>query len=162
LIRIPENVDSKYRFVILSALRARQLQGGSMPLIKEPSHKATQLARKELQQRLKVMEYDPGAINGNFTDKTRKAIGAWQKKNDVTETGLLGQAQQHDGILAAGEEQHRVGAFTGDFAQDGDGFGFQPVEVRTRCGGGCMGRFQHGAHALTPAAARTSRPSGPT
>lgn len=52
MIRIPENVDSKYRFVILSALRARQLQGGSMPLIKEPSHKATQLARKELQQGL--------------------------------------------------------------------------------------------------------------
>ena len=49
MIRIPDNVDSKYRFVILSALRARQLQGGSMPLIKEPSHKATQLARKELQ-----------------------------------------------------------------------------------------------------------------
>jgi DNA-directed RNA polymerase omega subunit len=52
LIRIPDNVDSKYRFVILSALRARQIQGGSMPLIKEPSHKATQLARKELQQGL--------------------------------------------------------------------------------------------------------------
>ncbi len=49
MIRIPDNVDSKYRFVILAALRARQLQGGSMPLIKEPSHKATQLARKELQ-----------------------------------------------------------------------------------------------------------------
>ena len=49
MIHIPDNVDSKYRFVILSALRARQLQGGSMPLIKEPSHKATQLARKELQ-----------------------------------------------------------------------------------------------------------------
>jgi DNA-directed RNA polymerase omega subunit len=52
LIQIPDNVDSKYRFVILSALRARQLQSGSMPLIKEPSHKATQLARKELQQGL--------------------------------------------------------------------------------------------------------------
>jgi DNA-directed RNA polymerase omega subunit len=52
LIRIPDNIDSKYRFVILSALRARQIQGGSMPMIKEPSHKATQLARKELQQGL--------------------------------------------------------------------------------------------------------------
>jgi DNA-directed RNA polymerase omega subunit len=52
LIRIPENVDSKYRFVILSALRARQLQGGSMPMIKDHSHKATQLARKELQEGL--------------------------------------------------------------------------------------------------------------
>jgi DNA-directed RNA polymerase omega subunit len=52
LIEIPDNVDSKYRFVILSALRARQIQSGSQPLIKEPSHKATQLARKELQQNL--------------------------------------------------------------------------------------------------------------
>jgi len=52
LIQIPDNVDSKYRFVILSALRARQIQSGSLPLIKEPSHKATQLARKELQQGL--------------------------------------------------------------------------------------------------------------
>lgn len=52
MIRIPDNIDSKYRFVILSALRARQIQGGSMPMIKEPSHKATQLARKELQQGL--------------------------------------------------------------------------------------------------------------
>ena len=52
MIQIPDNVDSKYRFVILSALRARQIQGGSLPMIKEPSHKATQLARKELQQGL--------------------------------------------------------------------------------------------------------------
>jgi DNA-directed RNA polymerase omega subunit len=52
LIQIPDNVDSKYRFVILSALRARQIQSGSVPMIKEPSHKATQLARKELQQGL--------------------------------------------------------------------------------------------------------------
>ena len=52
MIQIPDNVDSKYRFVILSALRSRQIQSGSVPLIKEPSHKSTQLARKELQQGL--------------------------------------------------------------------------------------------------------------
>ena len=46
MIQIPDNIDSKYRFVILSALRARQIQGGSMPMIKEPSHKATQLAQQ--------------------------------------------------------------------------------------------------------------------
>lgn len=60
MIQIPDNIDSKYRFVILSALRARQIQGGSLPLIKEPSHKATQLARKELQQGLvKFRIFDP-------------------------------------------------------------------------------------------------------
>ena len=63
MIRIPDNVDSKYRFVILSALRARQLQAGSMPLIKEPSHKATQLARKELQQ---------GLVKFQILDKKKK------------------------------------------------------------------------------------------
>ena len=52
MIQIPDNIDSKYRFVILSALRARQIQGGSLPLIKEPRHKATQIAQKELVQGL--------------------------------------------------------------------------------------------------------------
>jgi DNA-directed RNA polymerase subunit omega len=52
LITIPDNIDSKYRFVILSALRARQIQGGSSPLLKEPRHKSTQIAQKEILQGL--------------------------------------------------------------------------------------------------------------
>jgi DNA-directed RNA polymerase omega subunit len=52
LITIPDNIDSKYRFVILSALRARQIQGGSVPLLKEARHKATQVAQKEILQGL--------------------------------------------------------------------------------------------------------------
>ncbi len=52
MITIPDNIDSKYRFVILSALRARQIQGGSAPMLKEPRHKATQIAQKELLQGL--------------------------------------------------------------------------------------------------------------
>jgi DNA-directed RNA polymerase omega subunit len=52
LISIPDNIDSKYRFVILSALRARQIQGGSRPMLKEPRHKATQIAQKEILQGL--------------------------------------------------------------------------------------------------------------
>jgi DNA-directed RNA polymerase omega subunit len=52
LITIPDNIDSKYRFVILSALRARQIQGGSSPMLKESRHKATQVAQKEILQGL--------------------------------------------------------------------------------------------------------------
>jgi DNA-directed RNA polymerase omega subunit len=52
LIIIPDNIDSKYRFVILSALRARQIQGGSAPRLKEGRHKATQTAQKEILQGL--------------------------------------------------------------------------------------------------------------
>jgi DNA-directed RNA polymerase omega subunit len=63
LIQIPDNIDSKYRFVILSALRARQLQGGSRPLIKEPSHKATQIAQREILQ---------GLVQFNIPDNPKK------------------------------------------------------------------------------------------
>jgi DNA-directed RNA polymerase omega subunit len=45
---MPDNVDSKYRFVILSALRARQIQGGSAPLVDDQGRKATTVARQEL------------------------------------------------------------------------------------------------------------------
>ena len=48
MITIPDNIDSKYRFVILSALRARQIQAGSPPMLKEPRHKSTQVAQKEI------------------------------------------------------------------------------------------------------------------
>ena len=48
MITIPDNIDSKYRFVILSALRARQIQAGSAPMLKEPRHKATQVAQQEI------------------------------------------------------------------------------------------------------------------
>ena len=52
MIQIPDNIDSKYRFVILSALRARQIQGGSQPKLKESRHKATQIAQREILQGL--------------------------------------------------------------------------------------------------------------
>ena len=43
--------------------------------------------------------------------------------------GLLGQAQQHDRVLAAGEQQHRALELRGDLAHDVDRFGFERVEV---------------------------------
>ena len=52
MITIPDNIDSKYRFVILSALRARQIQAGSAPMLKESRNKATQVAQKEILQGL--------------------------------------------------------------------------------------------------------------
>lgn len=48
MINIPDNIDSKYRFVILSALRARQLQSGYPPAIQDTVHKSTTLAQHEL------------------------------------------------------------------------------------------------------------------
>ena len=67
MINIPDNIDSKYRFVILSALRARQIQGGSAPLLKEPRHKATQVAQKEILTGL--VKFRIPDRNGNDRDK---------------------------------------------------------------------------------------------
>jgi DNA-directed RNA polymerase subunit omega len=72
LIRIPDNIDSKYRFVILAALRARQIQAGSMPLIRDPRHKATTIAQKELVQ---------GLVNFRIPDPSEK------KKQKLEESG---------------------------------------------------------------------------
>lgn len=52
MLVIPDNIDSKYRFVILSALRARQLQGGSAPMVDENGRKSTTVAQEELVQGL--------------------------------------------------------------------------------------------------------------
>ena len=52
MIDIPESVDSKYRFVIISALRARQIQNGSRPLIDDNGRKPTQVAQEEVLQDL--------------------------------------------------------------------------------------------------------------
>ena len=52
MIEIPETVDSKYRFVIISALRARQIQNGSRPLIDDSGRKATHIAQEEVLQDL--------------------------------------------------------------------------------------------------------------
>jgi hypothetical protein len=42
---------------------------------------------------------------------------------------LLGEAQQDDRVLAAGEQQRGLRALSRDFAQDVDGLGLEPVEM---------------------------------
>ena len=48
MITIPDNIDSKYRFVIVSALRARQIQNGSQPMVDDTGRKPTQVAQQEV------------------------------------------------------------------------------------------------------------------
>jgi len=48
MIKLPDNVMSKYRFVMLAALRAEQLQAGALPRIDSDTRKATVLAQEEV------------------------------------------------------------------------------------------------------------------
>ncbi len=58
MFRIPENLKSKYEFVILSAKRAEQLQMGALPRLESDSSKVTVIAQQEVAEGL-VGLYDP-------------------------------------------------------------------------------------------------------
>ncbi len=50
--RIPERLDSKFRYVLVSACRAEQLMHGAPPKVIPGDDKATQVALREIQQDL--------------------------------------------------------------------------------------------------------------
>lgn len=57
--KIPESIGSKYRFIILAAERAKQLQNNAKPKIKTRSTKPAFIAMKELEQDLIAFEIVP-------------------------------------------------------------------------------------------------------
>jgi DNA-directed RNA polymerase omega subunit len=57
--KIPESIGSKYRFIILAAERAKQLQNNTKPKIKTRSTKPAFIAMKELEQDLLAFEILP-------------------------------------------------------------------------------------------------------
>jgi DNA-directed RNA polymerase subunit omega len=48
-MNLPQGIDSKYRFILVAAKRARQLQAGAKPLIQTSSKRATRVAQMELE-----------------------------------------------------------------------------------------------------------------
>jgi DNA-directed RNA polymerase subunit omega len=53
---LPQGIDSKYRFILVSAKRARQLQAGAQPLIQTPTKKTTRVAQLEVEAGLVPFE----------------------------------------------------------------------------------------------------------
>jgi len=56
---IPENIGSKYRFIIIAAERAKQLQNNAKPKIRTRSTKPAFIAMRELEQGLLAFEIGP-------------------------------------------------------------------------------------------------------
>jgi DNA-directed RNA polymerase subunit omega len=50
--KIPESIGSKYRFIIIAAERAKQLQNNAKPKIKTKSTKPSFIAIREVEQGL--------------------------------------------------------------------------------------------------------------
>lgn len=55
-MEVPPAVDSKYRFILLSAKRARQIQSGARPLIQTATKKPTKIAQLEVSGNLVPFE----------------------------------------------------------------------------------------------------------
>ena len=57
--KIPDSIGSKYRFIILAAERAKQLQSNARPKIKTRSIKPAHIAMREIEQDLVSFEITP-------------------------------------------------------------------------------------------------------
>lgn len=62
---LPQNVDSKFRFILVAAKRARQLQAGARPLVQTPSKKPTRVAQQEVEAGLVPIELTEPRVNDN-------------------------------------------------------------------------------------------------
>lgn len=49
IIKIPEKFDSKFRFILVAAERAKQIQNGAPPKIESKSRKPAHIAIKEVE-----------------------------------------------------------------------------------------------------------------
>jgi DNA-directed RNA polymerase omega subunit len=54
--KIPDNIGSKYRFIIIAAERAKQLQNNAKPKVKTRSNKPAHIAMREVEQELVAFE----------------------------------------------------------------------------------------------------------
>lgn len=55
-MEIPQSIDSKFRFILVAAKRARQLQAGAKPLVQSPYKKTTKIAMAEIEAGLVPFE----------------------------------------------------------------------------------------------------------
>ena len=56
--KIPEKIGSKYRFIIVAAERAKQLQNNAKPKVKTRSTKPAYIAMRELEEDVLMYEID--------------------------------------------------------------------------------------------------------
>lgn len=56
-----DSIDSKFRYILIAAKRARQLQAGAKPLVHTTSRKPTRIAQEEMKAGIVQWELTPYA-----------------------------------------------------------------------------------------------------
>jgi DNA-directed RNA polymerase subunit omega len=71
---VPQGIDSKFRFILVAAKRARQLQAGAKPMVQTPTKKVTKIAQLEVESGFVPFElFEPAASNGEKAKKSKSA-----------------------------------------------------------------------------------------
>ena len=71
---LPQNIDSKFRFILVAAKRARQLQSGGKPLVQTNSKKLTRVAQQEVEAGLVPFDMpEPVGENGESSKQAKAA-----------------------------------------------------------------------------------------
>jgi DNA-directed RNA polymerase subunit omega len=69
---VPQGIDSKFRFILVAAKRARQLQAGAKPLVQTQTKKLTKVAQLEVEAGLVPFE-TLEVLSGNGDKAKKKA-----------------------------------------------------------------------------------------
>ena len=71
---LPQNMDSKFRFILVAAKRARQLQAGGRALVQTNSKKLTRVAQQEVEAGL--VPFDMPELAGNHHEASKQSKSA--------------------------------------------------------------------------------------
>ncbi len=66
--------DSKFRMILLAAKRARQIQGGSKPLVHTAARKATRIALEELKAGVLPYDIATGGVDEDMEEDAPEAV----------------------------------------------------------------------------------------
>jgi DNA-directed RNA polymerase subunit omega len=72
-MELPQKIDSKFRYILVAAKRARQLQAGARPLIQSAAKRLTRVAQQEVTAGL--VPFDLLAPTTSENDKNKKQKG---------------------------------------------------------------------------------------
>jgi DNA-directed RNA polymerase subunit omega len=72
-MELPQKLDSKFRYILVAAKRARQLQAGARPLIQSTAKRLTRVAQQEVMAGLVPFELLAPATGDNEKNKKQKS-----------------------------------------------------------------------------------------
>ncbi len=73
-MNMPQGIDSKFRFILVAARRARQLQAGARALVQTQTKKVTKVAQMEVEAgHVPFENFEPVGGNGEKAKKAKSA-----------------------------------------------------------------------------------------